>query len=182
GLGGDDGGGGAGGDLVVEGGAAGGGVLEGLGFFRRVLDRDEQGLAVRGEAGAAHLGVHGHGVQELRHGAAGAVDLGGVEAIGDAEIGGAVGGDPQPALRIEGDVVGIGEPAVGRDAFAVPGALVGGLGIAGQQEYVPFELRRRMVDILALAGRQQLQDVAGGVLGAGIGGVHLLRLALAVLG
>src|SRR5882724_11825080 len=179
---GDDDDGGAGWDLGVEIGPAGGGFLQGLGLLRRVLDGEEESLAVRGEAGAAHLGVHGRGVHQLRHGAAGAVDLGGIEAVGDAEIGGAVGGDPEAALGIEGDVVGVGEPAVGRNPLAIFGTLVGGLGIAGQEEDIPLELRRRVVGILALARRQQLEDVAGGVLGARIGRGHLLVGALLIFG
>jgi hypothetical protein len=54
--------------------------------------------------------------------------------------------------------------------------------IAGEDEGVPFELRGGVVRLLALARRQQLQDMAGGVAGAAVGRVQLVSLAFLVLG
>ena len=88
------------------------GFLEGrreVGQLARVLRCDEQGPAVRRELRPAHLGASGAGEEELDHGAPGPFDIAAVHPVRDVVLGlgvALVGRDPEPARRIDRDVVG----------------------------------------------------------------------------
>jgi hypothetical protein len=153
--------------------------------FARVLHRDEERLAVGGEAGAAHLGAARASVEEQGAGPLGAFDRAGADAVRDAlgDLRAAlIGRDPESPHRVEGAVVRTGEPAI-----LVGGGMVGGLilldgGVAAAKEDPPLESEGGVIALLALAGRNELDHVAVTILRAWVGGVRLLGRALLVVG
>src|SRR5262245_26890696 len=81
------------------------GLVEGLGVLGRMLHRNEQRLAVRGEAWAGRLGPVRAGEQQLWQATRRALGVDAVDTVWQVEIIGAVGRHPKPTGRVESDVV-----------------------------------------------------------------------------
>ena len=143
-----------------------------------MLDGEEQGFAVRGEAGAAEFGADGDAEEMPARAAAFAIGLEGPEAVGGAGIIIAVGGDPEAALGVDRAIVGAGQPAVFRGEGIPGSADFGDGGVAAAHEDFPG----RGFGGEVAAGFGDLDDVAETVGMAGIGGVFLAGLAAVVVG
>ena len=78
-------------------------------------------------------------------------------------------------MRIDGAVVGHAEPAVLRGGRIEGGADRGDRRIAAAHQDLPLELAGGVIE----AVRRDLDDVAEAVVGARVGGVDLIGLALA---
>ena len=123
------------------------------------------------------------GEEQLRQAARRAFGVDAIDAVRQVEIVGAVGRHPEPAGRIEGDVVGADEPAIVRCVRMEGRADRCVLRIAAEHEQVPLVLVGRVVGVGAAAARRdQFDDVAPEVLGARIGRVDLRLVAILVLG
>src|SRR5690606_5779491 len=146
-----------------------GGLLHGA-LLARVLRGDEHRLVVLGDERAAAFGVHRDGGEGLQLALVLAVHRHRVQRVVDAQLTGlAVGGDPQVAVLVEGEVVRRGDR---RDLrLVVPGEVgvrVGG--VAADHRDVPGERGGAGV----VAGLGELQDVvvtAGAAL-VGRAGLH----------
>src|SRR4029077_7893979 len=112
---------------------AGGGILEARCALKAlefvgavssgVLHRDEQGLLVRGEIGAAHLGPYGAAEEQLRRPPPRAFRLHRVKPVRPAGLLAPmlalIGGVPEPALRVHCGIVRADKPAIG-GGFRIP--------------------------------------------------------------
>src|SRR5690606_12013380 len=90
----------------------------------------------------------------------------------------AVGRDPEPAGRIDGAIIGHAEPAIGGGGGGEGGADLGHGGVAAFQQHFPSAFQRSEVAAVFL----DLDDVAEGVLRAGIDAVDLFVGAAGVAG
>ena len=121
--------------------------VERLGILGRVLHRDKQRCAIGREARACRFRPMGTGEQQFRQAARRAFRVDAVDAVGQVEIIGPVGGHEHAALRIEGEIVGIHKPAVLGCCGMEFRAMLGVLRVAGQHEEIPGVGVRRMVGI-----------------------------------
>ena len=83
-----------------------------LRVLARMLDRDEQRRAIRRKERPRGLGALRAGEKELRQPPRRAFGIDTIDPVRDVEVVRPVGRDEHPALRIEGQVVGVHEPAV----------------------------------------------------------------------
>ena len=77
-----------------------------------MLDRQEDGLIIRREAGSTHLSPRGRLIKKPRQRAAMAGCIGGIKRIrhaGSARR--AIGRNPDAPLAVEGAIIGAGKPA-----------------------------------------------------------------------
>src|SRR6185503_20066955 len=137
-------------------------VVEGRALVvARVLDREEQRLAVGREAGSAHLAAGGPVEDRARPAAIGPAYVRAVAAVVEAgPVVLAVGRDPDAPLRVERHVVGRGEPAVVAHRVGIARAVLGHLRVAAEQEEAPVALGGGVVGLAVHQRRHDLDDVA----------------------
>lgn len=94
-------------------------LVERFGVFGRVLHGDKQRCAIRREARARRFRPMGAGEQQFRQAPRRAFRVDAIDAVGQVEIIGPVGGHEHAALRIEGEVVGVPYSIILTETFSI---------------------------------------------------------------